>query len=86
MKHWFVYILTNYSNNVFYTGVTNSWERRIWEHKQGFAINSFCTRYRLYKVVFFQEFLNPTEAIEAEKKLALIKQLNPNFQDLFTLR
>ena len=66
----------------------------MWEHKQGFAVNSFCKKYRLYKLIWIQEFSDPQEAIEAEKKvkdirrekkIALIKQLNPNFQDLFTL-
>jgi putative endonuclease len=95
LKRYFVYILTNYNNTVFYTGITNNWQRRIWEHKQGFTINSFCKRYRLYKLVWIQEFNKPDEAINAEKKikdmrrekkLELIKQLNPKLQDLFTLR
>lgn len=94
-KKYFVYILTNYKNAVFYTGVTNNLERRVWEHKNGFAKNSFCERYRLYKLLWFEEFDNPEEAISAEKKVKdmrrekkqnLIKTLNPNFQDLFTLR
>ena len=93
MKKWFVYILTNYTNSVFYTGVTNNIERRIFEHKRGFSKNSFSSKYRLYKLVWFEEFSSPIEAIEAEKKvkdwrrekkLVLIRDKNPSFKDLFT--
>ena len=94
-KSWFVYIITNYKNTVLYTGVTNDLIRRIWEHKTGIIKNSFSKKYRLYKLIWFEEFNTPQEAIEAEKKIkgwrrekkiSLIKEKNPNFQDLFTLR
>lgn len=94
-KAWYVYIITNYTNSVFYTGVTNNLEKRIYEHKQGFIKNSFSSRYKLYKLVWFEEFSTPIEAIEAEKKvkdfrrekkLNLIKTMNPQFRDLNTLR
>ena len=94
-RKYFVYIITNYENSVFYTGITNNLERRIWEHKNGFLKNSFSTKYRLYKLVWFEEFNSPEDAISAEKrvkdmrrekKLNLIKTLNPYFQDLSTLR
>jgi putative endonuclease len=93
MKKWFVYVLTNYLNTVFYTGITNNLERRVFEHKKGFSKNSFSNRYRLYKLVWFEEFSSPIEAIEAEKKikdwrrekkLNLIKNKNPSLKDLFT--
>lgn len=90
---WYVYIITNYTNSVFYVGITNDLNRRIWEHKNGVIKNSFTSRYRLYKLIWFEEFLSPREAIEAEKtvkdyrrekKLNLINKINPNFQDLST--
>lgn len=93
MKKWFVYILTNYTNSVFYTGITNNLERRIFEHQKQQCKNSFSSRYRLYKLIWFEEFNSPIEAIEAEKKvkdfrrekkLNLIKSKNPSFKDLFT--
>ena len=94
-KNWFVYIITNYKNTVLYTGITNNLQRRIWEHKTGLIKSSFSKKYHLYKLVWFEEFNTPREAIEAEKKIKgwkrekkikLIKGKNPNFQDLFTLR
>ncbi len=92
---WFVYIITNYRNTVLYIGITNDLEKRIWEHKNGLIETSFSKRYRLYKLIWFQEFNSPQEAIEIEKKvkgwrrekkLNLIRETNSNFQDLFTLR
>ena len=94
-KQWFIYIITNYTNSVLYTGVTNNLSRRVWEHKTNLIKSSFAKRYRLYKLIWFEEFSSPREAIEAEKKikglrrekkLNLIKEKNPDFQDLFTLR
>lgn len=87
----YVYIITNFTNTVLYTGVTNDLERRINEHTNGYSKNSFTQKYRLYKLIWFQEFKSPLEAIEAEKKikgwrrekkLSLIKEHNPQFKDL----
>ncbi len=90
-KHWFVYILTNYPNTVLYIGITNNLQRRILEHKSGLSNRAFTKRYRLYKLVWFESFPSPEEAIVVEKKvkgwsrdkkLNLIKKGNPNFQDI----
>lgn len=94
MKKWYVYILTNYKNSVFYTGVTNNVKRRIWEHKNGIDKNSFTAKYKLYKLVWFEAFQTPIDAISTEKrvkdfrrekKILLIQNLNPKFQDLYKL-
>jgi len=87
----FVYIITNHINSVLYIGVTNNLERRIFEHKNGLFSGSFSKKYRLYKLIWCQEFNSPIEAIEAEKKIkgwkrdkkvALIKEMNPNFEEI----
>lgn len=87
----FVYIISNFTNIVLYIGVTNNLERRIWEHKNHTIKNSFTDKYQVYKLLWYQEFLNPEEAITAEKKIKgwtrikkinLIKNLNPEFKEL----
>ena len=92
-KTWFVYIITNYTNSVLYTGITNDLQRRVYEHKAGTIKNSFSKRYKLYKLIWFQVFDSPEIAIEMEKrikgwrrekKLTLISENNPNFQDLMS--
>lgn len=66
---WYVYIITNYTNAVFYTGITNNLIKRIYEHKHKLVVNSFSNKYRLYKLVWFEKFSNPKEAIAIEKKI-----------------
>ncbi|MBU1200662.1 GIY-YIG nuclease family protein [Patescibacteria group bacterium] len=91
MKQWSVYIITNHKNTVLYTGITNNLKRRIWEHKEKIIGNSFSKKYRLYKLIWFEMFNNPQQAIEIEKKIKgwtrvkkinMIKAKNPTFQDL----
>ena len=91
---WFVHIATNHANTVFYTGITNDPNRRIYEHKTNKDV-SFSGRYHLYKILYLEEFSTPQEAITAEKKikgwtrqkkLHLIKQLNPDLNNLVSLR
>jgi len=90
---WYVYIITNHTNRVLYTGITNDLNRRIFEHKSGIICTSFSTKYKLYKLIWFEEFTSPRDAISSEKKikgwtrekkLKLIRQLNPNFKDLYS--
>lgn len=93
MRKYFVYITTNYENTVLYVGVTNNLSRRNIEHRTISSKDSFSKRYRLYKLIWFEECSSPIEAIalekkikgwRREKKLTLIRQKNPNFKDLLT--
>lgn len=90
IKFYYTYIATNKRNTVLYTGVTNNLERRMGEHKRKTS-KRFASRYNVDKLVFYQAFNNPTDAIAAEKrikgwlrkkKIALIEKNNPNFDDL----
>jgi putative endonuclease len=89
-KQMYVYILTNETNTVLYTGVTNDLFRRMSEHKQGIN-KGFTKRYRIKKLVYYEVFDDPTSAIQREKqikagsrqkKLDLIKSMNPEKRDL----
>jgi len=73
-----------------YTGVTNNLERRIFEHKNK-LIKGFTSKYNVNKLIWYEEFNSPEEAIAAEKKIKgwtrqkkidLIKSMNPEFRDL----
>ena len=86
---YFVYILTNKSNTL-YTGVTNNLERRVMEHSFK-NTSSFTSKYNLNKPIFYEEFQRIDDAIAAEKrikgwsrqkKINLIKSINPELKDL----
>ncbi|MBU1132396.1 GIY-YIG nuclease family protein [Patescibacteria group bacterium] len=90
-RNYYVYIITNTRNTVFYIGVTNNVERRLWEHKNKYNPNSFSARYCLQKLVYYEDFTDVYSAIAREKqlkrwhrpwKIDLIKKENPNFEDL----
>lgn len=86
-----VYIMTNFHNTVLYTGVTNNLQRRILEHKSGKG-SIFTARYRLTKLVYFENGNDINAAISREKqikagsrqkKIALITSINPEWKDLY---
>ena len=90
---FYVYILTNFKNSVFYIGVSNNLKRRVYEHKNK-LVEGFSKKYNLYKLIYFEEYSNPSLAIEREKKLkrwkkewkmTIIKKVNPDFKDLSLL-
>ncbi|MBN1325916.1 GIY-YIG nuclease family protein [Candidatus Falkowbacteria bacterium] len=91
MKQYCVYIMTNKIDSVDYTGITNDLFRRVYEHKTHFNEKSFTSKYNINKLVYFEEYNNPKQAINREKqikglsrekKFNLIKTINPNFNDL----
>ena len=70
--------------------MTNDLNRRIYEHKNK-IIKGFTSKYNIDKLVYYDVFSSPDEAIEAEKrikgwirakKLTLIKSINPELCDL----
>ena len=63
-----VYMLANWNNRVLYVGVTNSLERRLYEHKNG-LIEGFTKKYRLHKLVWFESTEDVRSAIEREKEI-----------------
>lgn len=89
-KQYYVYILTNKSNNVFYIGVTNNLIRRLFEHKNK-LVEGFTKKYNLTKLVYFEVTNDVRSAISREKqlknwhrewKINLINQSNPGWKDL----
>ena len=87
---YYVYILTNSTNRVLYTGVTNNLEKRLYEHKTK-AVNGFTAKYNAHKLVYFETTTDIYSAIQREKqiksfkrdkKINLINSINPSWSDL----
>ena len=92
MTLYYVYILASHKR-VLYTGITSKIEKRTWEHKHDVDPESFTARYRVHKLVCFEEFIRPETAIarekqikswRREKRVALINGANPKWRDLST--
>ncbi len=88
---YYVYILTNRTNRVVYTGVTNDLIRRMYEHRQHLDKTSFNAQYNIDKLVYFEETSSSRAAIEREKQIKswsrkkkneLIENKNQNWQDI----
>ena len=86
---YYVYIMSSLSRTI-YTGVTNNLESRVAEHKEPRPA-SFTARYKIDRLVYFEEFDSISEAIVRESeikqmarrtKIALIESTNPEWRDL----
>lgn len=89
---YFVYLLTNTTRKILYTGVTNNLAARIAEHylKRGNA-TSFTARYYCYWLVYYEETRYINDAIAREKEIKgwkrrkkedLISSFNPGWKFL----
>lgn len=90
MKRFWVYIPAGHKNGTLYTGVTNDLARRLYEHQQPHG-SSFTSRYGVKRLVWYEEFASPEQAIAREKaikhcsrawKIDLIEAMNPEWFDL----
>ena len=90
VKHYWVYIITNYTDSVLYVGMTNNLERRLSEHKNK-MLKGFSQKYNLKKLVHQEVYGDVNDAIAREKQIKkwnrskkenLIKLHNPLFKDL----
>ncbi len=89
-RQFFVYIMTNRSNRALYTGITNNLIRRVHEHRNN-IFEGFTKKYNVHKLVYFEAFDDPDNAIRREKQLKagsrkkktdLIDAFNPDWEDL----
>ena len=89
-KKGYIYFMTNQTNKVLYTGITNSLKRRAREHFEGHG-SVFTSKYNCNKLVYFEQLPSIEQAIAREKQLKhfkrewkdqLVDTLNPQWEDL----
>ena len=89
MRVYYVYMMASRSR-VLYTGVTNDLARRVQEHKHGLT-PGFTSRYRITRLVHYEEFADVRDAIAREKQIKawtrarrinLVEGRNPTWHDL----
>ena len=90
-RQYHVYIMTNESNTVLYTGVTNNLTRRVYEHKEK-LVDGFARKYKITKLVYYEVFEDIENAILREKqikggsrqkKIDLINTMNMGWRELY---
>jgi len=91
MPYSYVYILASKKNGTLYVGVTSDLIKRIYQHKNG-LISGFTEKYKVHKLMYFEQYEDISEAIKREKqlkgwrrdwKLKLIEDNNPRWEDLY---
>ncbi|MBO3097542.1 GIY-YIG nuclease family protein [Gelidibacter sp. DF109] len=82
--------MTNKNHTVIYVGFSGQVYERIHQHKKKYS-KGFANKYNLNKLVYYEKFESPNEAIKREKqikkwnrewKINLINDFNPNWDDL----
>ena len=82
--------MTNQKRTVLYIGVTSNLPGRVKQHKEGKG-GKFTAKYRVFHLVYFEQFGSIMDAIMREKqlksgsradKIALIESVNPEWKDL----
>ena len=87
--HFYVYIMAS-NSRALYVGFTNNIRLRALQHKRG-RPGTYTARYNIDRLVYFEHFTYVLNAIAREKelkdwnrskKVALITQENPTWEDL----
>ena len=90
MKAFYVYMMTNRSRVVLYTGITNSLMPRVSQHQNG-EIEGFTKTYKVNLLVYYERYNDPRDAVAREKEIkgwrrekknALVETKNPKWADL----
>jgi putative endonuclease len=83
--------MTNKTNRVLYTGVSNDLKRRVYEHKEKLA-EGFTKKYNVNKLVYYEVCEDIESAILREKqikggsrqkKIKLVNSMNKEWGDLY---
>ena len=90
MQAYWAYMLASRHYGTLYVGVTNGILRRVEQHRAG-AGSAFTRKYKVDRLVWYEEFADVREAIQREKtlkewprqwKINLIERSNPHWMDL----
>jgi putative endonuclease len=88
---YYVYLLASRKHGTVYIGITSDLVRRVYQHKTK-AVRGFTAKYDVEKLVWFETYDDPENAIAREKelkkwrrdwKIRLIEESNPEWVDLF---
>ena len=87
---FYVYIVASQRNGTLYTGSTDDFGRRIWEHREKLR-EGFTAKYGVNRLVWYEQHEARESAFTRERrikkwnrlwKLAMIERINPGWDDL----
>jgi len=90
-KKYFVYIMASKKNGTIYIGITSNLTKRVWQHKEK-LVEGFTDKYNVDRLVYYEMFDDPENAIKREKrlkrykrdwKIQLVEKGNPEWDDLY---
>lgn len=68
--NYYIYILTNKTKTVLYTGVTNNLKDRLYFHLNPLPFSkAFTTKYKCHFLIYYEHFFEINKAIEREKQI-----------------
>jgi len=88
---YYVYLLASRRHGTLYLGITNNLVRRVHEHRSR-TIPGFTARYAVDRLVWFETYNDPANAITREKaikkwrrdwKIRLVEEQNLDWRDLY---
>jgi len=88
---FYVHLLASRREGTLYLGVTRDLVRRTYQHREK-LLPGFTSTYDVRRLVWFEIYDDPTNAIEREKqlkkwrrawKIELIEKENPDWKDLY---
>tara|TARA_R110001632_G_scaffold190548_2_gene311196 strand:- start:4170 stop:4475 length:306 start_codon:yes stop_codon:yes gene_type:complete len=90
--NYYVYMLTNKTKTVLYTGVTNNLKDRLYFHTNPLPFSkAFTTKYKCFYLIYYEHFQDVNIAIGREKQIkglsrskkeTLILNFNPKWNFL----
>ena len=90
MRKYYFHLLASQKRGTLYAGMTIDLRKRIIQHKEK-NIPGFTNRYRISRLVYFEEYGDVRDAIAREKqikgwvrekKIALIESVNPEWEEV----
>jgi putative endonuclease len=88
---YWLHILASRPQGALYVGMTNNLGARVYQHRTG-AGGEHAERYRIWRLVYAENYVNVWDAIAREKqlkkwrrqwKIDLIEAVNPAWDDLY---
>ena len=81
-KQYYVYILASKKNGTLYVGITSELIKRVYKHKEK-LINGFTKNYNVNKLVYYEIFKDPENAIKSGLDLSKAEMMGKKMAEKY---